>query len=480
MTAVTGSERAAANPPLSAPTRRVAWIVSAVFFIEQLDATILAPALPAMAADLGSDAITLSAAITAYMLGLAVLIPMSGRLAERFGDKRLFSLAVAGFLASSIACGLAETAQVLIALRFVQGLAGALMAPVGRLIVLRAASTSELVEAMALVILLAMVAPMVGPFLGGVLTTYLGWRWIFWINIPLCLGALALVWRYLPATAGRRGMPFDITGALLTGLGFAGVVYGLVLLGERHAPGGQGLLPAWGALGGGVLLLALYTVHARRTASPVLALGLLHLRSFREAMFSGSMFRVAVGGIPFLLPLTLQQAYGYSPLAAGLVVLLPACGGFAMKFYSTRLLRRLGYRNGLFLHGLFATACLGLAGVLHPRDALVVYVLALFGFGWARSLQMNAFGTLAYADVDKPRLSSATSFFLAIQNLTTALGVALAAVLLRALAQVPGMTVQDSHRWTYVLLSAIALASAFMCRVIPASAGGHLLVPRKS
>ena len=471
---------APAHPPLSAATRRVAWIVSVVFFIEQLDATILAPALPAMAADLGTSAITLSAAITAYLLGLAVLIPLSGRLAERFGDKRLFSLAVAGFLVTSAACGMAQSAEALIGLRFAQGLCGALMAPVGRLIVLRAASTHEIVEAMALVILLAMIAPMVGPFLGGLLTTYLGWRWIFWINVPLCLGALGLVWRYLPATAGRRGIPFDIVGALLTGLGFAGVVYGLVLLGESHAPGAPGLLPAWATLGGGLLLLVMYALHARRTASPVLTLGLLQLRSFREAMSSGSVFRIAVGGLPFLLPLSLQQAYGYSPLAAGLVVLLPACGGFAMKFFSTRLLRRLGYRNGLFVHGLIVAVCLVLAGVLHPRDAGIAYAMVLVGFGWARSLQMNAFGTLAYADVDKPRLSSATSFFLSVQNLTNALGVALAAVLLRALAQLPDLSLQDSHRWTYALLGAIALVSALMCWTIPASTGGRLLATRQS
>ncbi|GAA5235196.1 multidrug efflux MFS transporter [Verticiella sediminum] len=478
MSATAGAARTA-TPALSPATRRVAWIVSAIFFIEQLDATIIAPALPAMGADLGTDAITLSAAITAYLLGLTVLIPMSGRLAERFGDKAVFTAAIGAFLVSSAACGFAQDAGVLIGLRFVQGLAGALMAPVGRLIVLRAAATHELVEAMALVILLAMIAPMVGPFLGGLLTTYLGWRWIFWINIPLCLGALYLVRRFLPSTAGSRDVRFDVAGATLTGLGFAGLVYGLVVLGERHG-GDGGLSTAWFALAAGLVLLAAYGWYARRVAAPVLALGLLRVRSFRDAMAGGSVFRIAVGGVPFLLPLTLQQGYGYSPLAAGLVVLVPAIGGFSMKFFSTRLLRRLGYRTGLLLHGVFAAACLALAGALSPRDALIVYVLALFGFGWARSLQMNAYGTLAYADVEKPRLASATSFFLSIQNLTVALGVALAAVLLRVLEQVPGVDVLHSHLWTYLLLSAAALASALMCLAMPAAAGAHLLAGNKT
>jgi len=462
------------TPPLSATTRRVAWIVSAVFFIEQLDATIIAPALPEMAADLGTDAVALSAAITAYLLGLTVLIPLSGRLADRYGDRRVFTLAILAFLASSTACGLAQDAAVLIGLRFVQGLAGALMAPIGRLIVLRKADTHELVEAMALVILLAMIAPMVGPFLGGLLTTYLGWRWIFWVNIPLCLATLLLVWRFLPAQPGRPGARFDALGAGLTGLGFAGVVYGLMLLGERGAAAGTWRL-AVAALVGGVLLLAIYAHHARRHPEPVLALALLSIASFRDAMAGSTLFRIAVGGVPFLLPLMLQESYGYSPLAAGLIVLLPAAGGFAMKFFSTRLLRRLGYRAGLLLHGLLTALCLALAAALDPREAFIIYVMALFGFGWARSLQMNAYGTLAYADVDKRKLASATSFFLSVQNLSVALGVALTAVLLRALETLGDAAARHSHLWTALILSALCLLSALLCVSMPAGAGGHLL-----
>lgn len=309
-------------PPerLSPQTRRTAWIVSSIFFVEQLDATSVASALPAMAADLNSDTVTLSATITAYLLGLTILIPLSGRLAERHGDKRVFAGAIWLFLASSIACGFAPNALVLVVLRFVQGMAGALMAPVGRLIVLRTAARHELVEAMALVILLAMIAPMVGPFLGGLLTTYVGWRWIFWINVPLCLGALWLVRRFLPATEGRGEGAFDLRGTLLSGAGFACLMWGLMALAEAHVRTG----PAVAALVAGVLLVAAYVRHARRVADPVLALDLLTLRSFRDAMASGSVFRIAVGGVPFLLPVTLQQRDGYSPLEAGLVVLIPA------------------------------------------------------------------------------------------------------------------------------------------------------------
>lgn len=458
---------------LSAGTRRTAWIVSAIFFIEQLDATIIAPALPAMAHDLGTDAITLSAAITAYLLGLTVLIPMSGRLADRYGDKPVFATAIGLFLLASVACGFAQNANVLILLRFAQGLAGALMAPVGRLIVLRTASRHELVPAMALVILLAMIAPMIGPFVGGVLTTYIGWRWIFWINAPLCLGALYLVWRHLPATRGSHTGVFDTVGAVLTGAGFAALVYALVVVGKP--PTDATIVHPGIAFFIGIVLLVAYGVHARRVVAPVLALGLLRLRNFRDALVGGSVFRMAVGGVPFLLPLTLQERDGYSPLVAGMIVLLPAAGGFAMKFFSTGLLRRLGYRNGLLWHGIMAAACLALAGVLPPDGALVAYVMALFGFGWARSLQMNAYGTLAYADVDKSHMASATSFFLSIQNLTVALGVAIAAILLRAFGSIPGIDVASSHFWTYAVLSVVALLSAVMCVAMPASAGSQLL-----
>ena len=467
-TVASGEARAASLSPL---TRRTAWIVSSIFFVEQLDATSVASALPAMAVDLGSDAVTLSATITAYLLGLTLLIPLSGRLADRYGDKKVFSGAIWLFLLSSLACGLAPNAAVLIALRFVQGMAGALMAPVGRLIVLRTAAKHEIVEAMALVILLAMIAPMVGPFLGGLLTTYVGWRWIFWINGPLCLGALWLVWRFLPATEGKPGGRFDVRGALLTGAGFASLTWGLVTLAE-----GRGTLHwALVALAAGVATLAVYVRHARRVAEPVLALALLRVRSFRAAMAGGSVFRIAVGGVPFLLPVTLQQRDGYSPLEAGLVVLLPAVGGFAMKFFSARILRRMGYRNGLLLHGVLAAACLALAGIIPPQGALGFYAMALLGFGWARSLQMNAYGTLAYADVARPQLAAATSFFLAIQNLTVAIGVAAAALLLKGGASLGSLNPGQAYPWTYAVLAAIALASVGMTLAMPRQAGAHLL-----
>lgn len=471
---------AVTTPGLSPATRRTAWIVSSVFFIEQLDATIIAPALPAMAADLGSDPITLSSAITAYLLGLTVLIPVSGQLADRFGDKRVFAGAIALFLCAAVACGFAQNAFMLILLRFLQGLAGALMAPVGRLIVLRASARHELVEAMALVILLAMIAPMIGPFAGGVITTYLGWRWIFWIHVPLCLGAWYLVWRYLPLTEVHEKRSFDTVGAILTGVAFASLVYGLTLLGGEHGldPSHRPFIVA--ALGVGLALFAVYVVHARRTANPVLALNLLKLRNFRDALFSGSVFRIAVGGVPFLLPLTLQERDGYSALWAGMIVLLPGIGGFAMKFFSTRILRSMGYRNGLVVHGILAAVFLVLAGTVSTRHALVLYVLVLLAFGWARSLQMNAFGTLAYADVARQNMAAATSFFLSIQNLTMALGVAFAAILLRLFQALPGYDTAHVYFMTYCALSATALISAAMCMAMPASAGSQLLARTES
>lgn len=471
MSSLSASEQRAATA-LSPATRRVAWIISAVFFIEQLDASIVAPALPEMALSLGSDVITLSATITAYLLGLTVLIPVSGKLAERYGDKSLFALAITAFMLISVACGFAQNAQLLIALRFIQGLAGALMAPVGRLIVLRSAAKHELVEAMALVILLAMIAPIIGPFLGGIIVTWLNWRWIFWVNVPLCLLSLVLIWRFLPITPGDDQVKLDKTGSLLTGLGFTCLLYGLISLGEAQ----RNLFTICAAIAAGILLMIGYGFHASRIPSPVLNLSLLRLYSFRASMFSGSVFRIAVGGLPFLLPVTLQKGYGYSPLYAGLVVLIPAAGGLSMKFFSTRLLRTLGYRNGLALHGLLASICLVLAGVLHPKDSLIVYVMALFGFGWARSLQMNAFGTLAYADLEKSRLPSATSFFLSIQNLTTALGVALAALLLRFFSDQHSDSSLHSLLWTWIILALLALISAIMCLRMPASVGSSLLL----
>jgi MFS family permease len=315
--------------------------------------------------------------MTAYMLGLAIFVPMSGRLADRWGTRTVFAGATALFLVASLLCGLAGSVGLLVAARFLQGMGGAMMAPVGRLIVMRSASRAELVEAMALVLLPAMVAPMIGPAVGGLIVTCTSWRWIFLINIPLGLVAMALILRHVDNERHSGPGGFDPLGTLLVGACFAAATLAV----EFSASAAAEPAVCGGLLLASLLLFAAYTVHARRHAAPVLDLGLLRSPSYRWAMLGGSLYRIGVGGLPFLLPVALQLAYGLSALASGLVVLLPALGGFAMKFFTTRILRRFGYRSSLIVNGALSAVFLAVLALARPGWPLlaVAALLVLFG-----------------------------------------------------------------------------------------------------
>ena len=437
-----------------------------------IDIAVLSTAVPTVVADIGGFE-AFPWLFTTYLLAQAVTVPVYSKLADMFGRKPILLFGIGVFLLGSILCAIAPSMLFLIVFRAVQGLGAGAISPMVLTIPGDIYSIEERARVQGYLSSVWAIAAVTGPTVGGLFAQFVDWRWIFWINVPLCLGALWLVRRFLPATEGRGQGAFDLRGTLLSGIGFACLMWGLMALAEARVRTG----PAVAALAAGALLVAAYVRHARRTAEPVLALDLLTLRSFRDAMAGGSVFRIAVGGVPFLLPVTLQQRDGYSPLEAGLFVLVPAVGGFAMKFFSGKILRRTGYRKGLFLHGALAAGCLAAAGWVPPREAMVVYAATLFGFGWARSLQMNAYGTLAYADVARPRLAAATSFFLAIQNLTVAMGVAAAALLLQGGAAAG--TGDAAYSWVYLVLGAVALASAAMTLAMPPSAGRDLLQAKR-
>jgi EmrB/QacA subfamily drug resistance transporter len=424
MSSITNVAHSKKTGALSAVTRRIGFIVSAAFFIEQLDTTIISTAIPQIAQALKADPLTLNLAITAYMLGLAIVVPMSGWIADRFGARRVFAASICLFVFASLLCGVAPDAISLIAARALQGIAGALMTPVGRLIVIRAATRSELVEAMALVMVPAMVAPLVGPAAGGIIVTWFDWRWIFFVNIPLGVGAIPLVLRYLPDDRRETLPAFDFRGAVLVAVSFASGALAF----EGFSGHGAGPLVAAALLGAALLTALLFLAHARRIEHPAIDVSLLRVRNFRVSMLAGSVYRIAVGGVPFLLPLSLQLAHHVSALTSGFVVLLPALGGLAMKFFSTSLLRYHGYRMSFLLHGWLSVlllAAIALSAILIPWWAEAAVLVA---FGLSRSLLMNAYGTIAYAEVPREQMASATSFFLAIQNLTTGIGVAFAAL----------------------------------------------------
>ncbi len=459
---------------LSPLTHRVALIVSGTFFIEQLDTTIIATSIPNIARDLETDPLHLNLAMTAYMVGLASVVPVSGRIADRYGARSVFACATTLFIAASLLCGIATDADQLIASRFLQGIGGALMAPVGRLIVMRTAGRAELVEAMAVVMIPAMVAPMIGPALGGAIVTWFSWRWIFFVNFPIGLVAIALILKFVSQEHGTTRVSFDPFGSILVAACFVSAA----LACEGLAGTGAGPFPSaelWIASG---VFLVVYITHARRHPAPVINLDLLRLANYRRAMLGGSVFRIAVGGVPFLLPLSLQLAHGVSALTSGLVVLLPAFGGLAMKFFSTALLRRQGYRLSLLLHGTLSALFLAIIAVCGMDLVWWFLAIVLIAFGFSRSLLMNAYGTVAYAEVTREQIGAATSFFLAIQNLTNGLGVAFAALSAR-LAQsfLPSASSQVHFSLAFAALSVCAAISVALSLFFDRTAGTDLVRP---
>ncbi|HEY7610428.1 MAG TPA: MFS transporter, partial [Alphaproteobacteria bacterium] len=340
------------------PTRRsrlIPFVVACALFMENLDSTVLATALPEIARSLGESPLHLNLAITSYLLSLAIFIPVSGWIADRFGARRIFCSAIVVFTLGSISCGFAESFWGLVLSRVIQGLGGAMMVPVGRLVLLRGVAKSELVGALALVTIPALVGPIVGPPLGGFITTYLSWRWIFWINIPIGVAGIALALILIERVREEHVPPFDWRGFALAGTGLAGVMMGFETI-------GRGLLPTPAVavlLAAGTLALWFYVFHARRRAHPVLDLSLLRVETFRAAVLGGFLFRIGVGAIPFLLPLLLQLGFGMNPLQSGLLTFAAAVGALTMKVTARRILRRFGFRSVLIVNALISAVSIG-------------------------------------------------------------------------------------------------------------------------
>lgn len=403
-------------------------IVASALFMENLDATVLATSLPAIARDMGEDPIALKLALTSYLLSLAVFIPVSGWIADRFGAKRVFRLALAIFMLGSVLCGFAATLTDFVMARILQGMGGAMMVPVGRLVILRSVPKSQLVSALAWFTIPAIVGPIAGPPLGGFITTYFNWRWIFYINIPIGLLGIVLVTRYIEDIREQNPPPLDLVGLLLLGTGLSGLVFGLSVL-------GQSLVPFWLALAMlalGGLFCWLYYRHAARTAHPLLDLGLMRIATFRASIIGGALPRIAMGATAFMLPLLFQVGFGLTAFASGMLTFVTAIGALAMKFTAAPILTRFGFRNVLLATSLISTVfvCSFSLFTLDPPHAAILAVLLVAGF--VRSLQISAVNALIYADLTPRSMSQATSFASAGTQLSLSLGVTAAALTLEA------------------------------------------------
>jgi EmrB/QacA subfamily drug resistance transporter len=405
--------------------RTVALIIACALFMEQMDATILATALPTMARDFGVPATYLSSALTSYLMALAVFIPASGRLADRFGSKTVFRAAIILFLIGSVLCGQSRNLPFLIAARFIQGIGGAMMIPIGRLVLLRSVAKEDLVQAMSWLIIPALVGPIIGPPLGGFIVTYLDWRWIFYLNLPVGVLGVVLVTKFIGQVRGERPPRPDPFGFVLSGLSLGGLLFGF----ESTSRSGE-LGFALALIGMGLAAGALYIWHARRTPEPILDLTLMRIPTFRLSVIGGSLTRITQGAQPFLLPLMLQLGFGMSAAASGSITIAGAIGSLGMKWLAPAALRRFGFRNSLIFNGLIASAGYAVCGFFRPGWPVAAIFAVLMASGFFMSFQFTAYNTIAYDEIPPERMSAATSFYATFQQLMLSLGICVGAVTL--------------------------------------------------
>ena len=407
--------------------RFLALIVASAMFMEQMDATILATALPTMSREFGVAAPSMSVALTAYLLSLAIFIPASGKVADKFGARTVFATAIVTFMAGSILCAAAPSLPLFVAARAFQGLGGAMMMPVGRLVLLRSVERKDLVSAMSWLLVPALIGPIVGPPIGGFFVTYLDWRWIFYVNIPIGVLGVGLVMAFIDNSFGEASGPFDWSGMVLSGIALGCLFFGF----ELASHPGLGWV-AGGLLGTGFVVGVLYVRHARRAVDPIMDLKLMRLPSFGTSVIAGSLTRITQGAQPFLLPLMLQLDFGLSAAQSGLVVIATALGSMGMKACAPRLLRRYGFRRSLIVNGVVASGGYALCAAFRPGLPFPAMFAILMGCGFFMSFQFTAYNTVAYDAVPASRMSSATSFYTTFQQLMLSVGICTAALALQA------------------------------------------------
>jgi EmrB/QacA subfamily drug resistance transporter len=397
--------------------------VATALFMENMDSTVIATSLPAIAADIGTSPLTLKLAITSYLLSLAVFIPASGWTADRFGARLVFAIAVGVFMLGSIGCALSTSVTHFVIARIVQGMGGAMMSPVGRLVLLRTIDKSALVNAMAWVTVPALVGPVIGPPLGGFITTYFSWHWIFLINIPIGLLGIFMALRFIDPIRSENPERFDIYGLVLAGVGLAGIAFGLSVAGLN-------LLP-WSVIAAliviGSISMTLYVIHARRTGSPVLDFSMLRLPTLRASIMGGFLFRLGIGALPFLLPLLMQVGFGLSPFQSGLVTFSSAVGAMGMKTLAARIIRTFGFRNLMTINAVVSSFFLAACALFTVTTPLLLIMIILVVGGFFRSLQFTAINTVAYAEVEPAQMSRATTLVSVNQQLAISAGVAVGA-----------------------------------------------------
>jgi len=449
------------------------WIAAMAFFMQALDATILNTALPAIAQSLNRSPLAMQSAIISYTLTVAMLIPVSGWLADRFGTRRIFMLAVSLFTLGSLACALSNSLGMLVVFRVVQGIGGAMMMPVARLALLRAYPRSELLPVLNFVTMPGLVGPILGPVLGGVLVTWASWHWIFLINIPIGIAGLFYARKYMPdfTTPRRR---FDMGGFLLFGVSLVLFSIGIELFGEK-------LVASWLALTiifSSVVLFYAYIRHARCHPSPLIALPIFKTRTFSVGIAGNIASRLGTGCVPFLMPLMLQVGFGYTALIAGCMIAPTAIGSILAKSTVTQVLRWFGYRKTLFGITVIIGVMIAQFALQSPSMEIWLLILPLFILGMAMSTQFTAMNTITLADLTDENASSGNSVLAVTQQLSISLGVAVSAAVLRFYEGFESANTIEQFHYTFITMGVITLISASVFLLLKPKDGRNLIKER--
>lgn len=454
--------------------RIIPLVLAIALFMEQMDSNVISTSLPAIAADIGTSPIALKLALTAYLVALAVFIPVSGWMADRFGAKNVFRAAIAVFVVGSIACAASNSLPAFVIARFLQGMGGAMMTPVGRLVLIRSTPRNELVSAMAWLTIPAMVGPLVGPPVGGFITTFLTWHWIFLINVPIGMIGIWFATHFLPDNEERIIKRLDWPGFFLSGFAMSGVVFGLSVVSLPALPPVIG----FATLAVGMLCTVLYVLHARRTPDPLLNLRLFDNQVFRSAVFGGSIFRFGIGAIPFLLPLMFQLGFGLTPFQSGMMSFVSAIGAISMKFGAKRIFTRISFRRALMGGSLISAAFIAVNGTFTPATPYWIIIGFLLVGGFARSLFFTGVNALAFAEIPNEKTSQATPLTAVAQQVSIAIGVALAGGILEISTMLRGapLALVDFHIGFFVVACVSVLAFFWFARLAP-DAGKELATP---
>lgn len=455
----------------------IALLVAGAMFMEQLDGTVIVTALPDMAASFGVAPVDLNIGMSAYLLTVAIFIPASGWVADRFGGRTVFASAITIFTLASVLCAMSTSLAAFTAARVLQGIGGAMTVPVGRLIVLRTTEKRQLIRAIALLTWPALAAPVLGPPLGGLITTYSSWQWIFLINVPLGLAGLVLALTLIPNARMEGTGPFDWRGFASTGIASFALMYSLESIGRNRAEWlVTGPLLALGA-GAGAYALS----HARSAKQPLLDLAPFRISSFAITTSGGSLVRMAISAAPFLLPMMFQLAFGLDPFTSGLLVLAVFVGNIGMKPATTAVLVRVGFRRTLIWNGIIAMATILACGLLTAQTPVALIVALLFVSGLSRSMEFTTLHTLVFADLDKTLMSGANTLFSMLQQMSNALGIAAAAIVLRlaslAHPDQAAVTTADFHV-AFWAVGLIGLIGIWQFRKLAPDAGDVLHAPR--